>query len=1091
MIPLLDSFQTNGGERQQSLLNLIQNLPGIVYRCCNDAEWTMEFVSEQCLELTGYPASDLMGNRRLSFASLIHPEDRSQVWGQVQAALALRQRYHLTYRIRTGQGPEKWVNEQGRGLYDAQDQLVALEGFITDITEHKRTEQTLKNSEQRARILFESAPDANYLIDLNGRFIDGNRAAERLVGYAREELLGKSFLQLNLLDESDLARAANLLARNLQGHPTGPTELTLRRGDQTRVTIEVSSFPLQVQDQVMVLGIARDITESKQAEEDLRLSEERFRSVWEHSIDGMRLTNRDGRIIAVNDAYCQLVRLPRAKLLGQVFSIIYAGHKPDEGIELYTRRFDEGSIVPRLSARVRLWNGEELDLEISNSFLELGRQGKLVLSLFRDVSQRRRAELRSAAFTSLAHRLSAVKHAREAASVIVDVAEQLLGWDACCFALYSMADKTVRYVLNMDTIDGQRVETSLPGPDLPAATPPSALGSRAVHEPLLILKSDPALAQPGAMPFGNSSRPSASILYVAVRNDAEVLGLLTIQSYRAGAYNQEDLQTLQALADHCGGALARINAHEALQVAQQRLSHLLTQSPAVLYSFKIQDTLLQPVWISQSFELLSGFTPEEGCHPDWWWAHVHPEDRPALLQGLAHIKAQKQIARDYRIRHRQGHYRWVHDEQRLVCDSAGKPVEVVGSWIDHTERKALEEQLRQAQKMEAIGQLAGGVAHDFNNLLAVIRGNADLALMHDPHLIHGVAENLKQITTATERASNLTRQLLAFGRKQVLHPQPLDLNSLIANLGKMLRRVIGEDIRLQCDYDPQPQFVHADAGMLEQVILNLVVNARDAMPKGGQLTLNSAPISLPAAAASLAPEAQAGDFVCLQVADTGQGIAPEHLARIFEPFFTTKAPGKGTGLGLAMVYGIIKQHRGWIEVDSRPGAGSTFKIFLPAIAIPNQAVDPSPVVTALPVPGGTERILLVEDDPAVRQLTQRLLESKGYRVWKAASGREALSIWQAHAEAIDLLLTDIVLPDGLTGRELGRQLQSQRPELRLIYMSGYSPEAVGKDLDLQRNSDGHFLQKPYSSRALMMAVRAALEQPRTLNDPNRHPAPSA
>jgi two-component system, cell cycle sensor histidine kinase and response regulator CckA len=406
-------------------------------------------------------------------------------------------------------------------------------------------------------------------------------------------------------------------------------------------------------------------------------------------------------------------------------------------------------------------------------------------------------------------------------------------------------------------------------------------------------------------------------------------------------------------------------------------------------------------------------------------------------------------------------------------DLAGKVINYVAVKRDVSREAQLESQLRQAQKMEAVGQLAGGIAHDFNNMLAVMRGNADLLLLDADQFSASALECLGHIISASNRAANLTRQLLIFSRKQAMQSQPVALNDLIRNLAKMLKRTIREDIRLECVYaDPLP-FIQADSGMLEQVLLNLVVNARDAMPHGGQLHITTEKLSLDAAHAQANPEARAGEFVCLSVSDNGMGITPEHLPRVFEPFFTTKEPDKGTGLGLATVYGIVKQHQGWIELTSQVGAGTRFNIFLPAI--------PAPVPTASThgaeptVRGGTEGILLVEDDFAVRTITQNLLETKGYRVWNAESGQEALEVWRAHAAEVDLLLTDLVMPGTLTGRELATRLHGEKPQLKVIFMSGYSPEAGGGKTDFVSRLSACFLSKPCAARTLLEAVRSCLD----------------
>ena len=393
---------------------------------------------------------------------------------------------------------------------------------------------------------------------------------------------------------------------------------------------------------------------------------------------------------------------------------------------------------------------------------------------------------------------------------------------------------------------------------------------------------------------------------------------------------------------------------------------------------------------------------------------------------------------------------------------------------DRAERKLLEDQLRQAQKMEAIGQLAGGVAHDFNNLLAVIRLNAELALVNSQNLDSTTRENLTQITVASEQAANLTRQLLAFSRKQAMRPQAVNLFEVVSNLTKMLKRIIGEHICLQCLQGRHRPYIQADVGMIEQVLLNLVVNARDAMPKGGSLLITTKKLRVAAAHIPANEEIQPGEFICLRVRDTGCGIPIENLHRIFEPFFTTKEIGKGTGLGLATVYGIVKQHGGWIRVSSRVGAGTIFRIFLPAV----DATAATPALAESESDGwrGNETILLVEDDDAVRLTTRRLLEVFNYRVIEAASANEAMEIWQTPKTDIDLLLTDVVMPGGITGRELAEELRKRKPALKVIFISGYNLSTISHDTGFIRRENNHFLQKPFETRRLVETIRRCLDE---------------
>lgn len=411
-----------------------------------------------------------------------------------------------------------------------------------------------------------------------------------------------------------------------------------------------------------------------------------------------------------------------------------------------------------------------------------------------------------------------------------------------------------------------------------------------------------------------------------------------------------------------------------------------------------------------------------------------------------------------------------HEEMTItpIQEASGEVTHFIAVKEDITRRKKFKEQLHQVQKMEAIGHLAGGVAHDFNNLLTVIHGNTQLVLMDESHLKEENRQCLKQVIEATERAGNLTRQLLAFGRKSDIQFRPLNLNEVVGNFTKMLKRVIGEHITMQSVYAKDLPPVDADVGMIEQILINLIVNARDAMPEGGSLSITTEAVHVDAAFVKTHPEAQPGEFVCLTVSDTGTGIYPEYLPRIFEPFFTTKEPGKGTGLGLAMVYGIVKQHQGWIEVSSLVGDGTTFKIFLPAHAS-GELKALKPQKKASPA-GGHEKILLVEDDADVRMVARDVLEVSGYRIWDAANGLEALEIWKASDVKMDLLLTDIIMPGGLNGRELADRLRKEHPGLKVILMSGYSADRLG---NIQAQS--HILHKPFSLENLAETVRQCLD----------------
>jgi signal transduction histidine kinase/CheY-like chemotaxis protein len=395
---------------------------------------------------------------------------------------------------------------------------------------------------------------------------------------------------------------------------------------------------------------------------------------------------------------------------------------------------------------------------------------------------------------------------------------------------------------------------------------------------------------------------------------------------------------------------------------------------------------------------------------------------------------------------------------------------------DITDRLSLEAQLRHTVKMEAVGQLAAGVAHDFNNILTIIQGHADLLLQSNTMLATN-EKSVRQISAAAQRAGKLIKQLLMFSRKQVMQPRHLSLNEIISNLTPILQDLLGENIAFQFFPAPNLPAIYVDVGMIEQVLLNLVINSRDAMPNGGRLTLSTSQQTLDPVALVLNPEARPGRFVCLTVTDTGCGMDARVLNHLFEPFFTTKEIGKGTGLGLATVYGIMKQHDGWIVVESQVGVGSTFTLFLPDAGKGASSLAPRPgdtqIVSRQNMATGSETILLAEDEPVLRELVVNILEFCGYRVYPAATGPAAVAVWEQHRDEIKLLLTDMVMPGGMSGRQLADRLQQEDPGLKVIYTSGYSPGMAGKDIALLEGFN--FLAKPYPPSKLAQVVRDCLD----------------
>ncbi len=499
---------------------------------------------------------------------------------------------------------------------------------------------------------------------------------------------------------------------------------------------------------------------------------------------------------------------------------------------------------------------------------------------------------------------------------------------------------------------------------------------------------------------------------------------------------------------------------------REELFRLITENAADMIA--VVDTGGERVYTSPSYEKILGYKSEE-LKDSTAWEQIHPEDRTKVQKAAEDARRTGiGMSVEYRMRHKDGSWRTLESRASTIM-KGGKTEKLVIVNRDVTQRKTLEEQFRQAQKMEAVGRLSGGVAHDFNNLLGVIIGYGEIVQQGTPadsRLRTCVDEMLK----AGHRAAALTRQLLAFSRQQVMDPRVLDLNAVVKDMEKMLKRLIGEDIRLKTNLDSGLR-IKADQGQIEQAIMNLAVNARDAMPNGGELKLETSNFYVDEEFASRYPfPVVIGDYVLLNVVDNGIGMDASTRARVFEPFFTTKEKGKGTGLGLSTVYGVVKQSGGYIDVVSEPGSGAAFKIYLPKV---EEAVAPLKPSSELPLAlQGTETVLLVEDEASLRKLSRQQLELCGYHVLEAENGAEATAISNAYEHTIDLLLTDVVMP-GISGRVLADRLSQQRPGIHIVYMSGYTGQMVGQHGVLEEGS--FFLAKPFTREALAAKVREALD----------------
>jgi PAS domain S-box-containing protein len=794
--------------------------------------------------------------------------------------------------------------------------------------------------------------------------------------------------------------------------------------------------------------------------------QQRYADLFENASDAVYTADLTGHLTSINRAGERILGYSREELAGMHVDHLVAPEYLGLTREMTARKL-RGESPPPYEIEVVTKQGQRVAAELNTRLIL--RDGKPIgiQGVARDSTERKRGEARAAAHAELGHRLSEAATPEQAARVVLDTADRFFAWDACSLVLrVGEQERFVQAVL-VDTLGGRRVDVPAPNDE----SLPTPIISRVLREgALLILRDELAASPHDLLPFGDTERRSASLMFVPIRHGPQVIGVLTFQSYRPHAYTQADLTTLQTLADHCGGALERLRLEAARRESEARKSAILESALDCVITLDPQGRILEfnsaaEKAFGRSRAQVTGRFLDDIAFP------------PNLRQGFRESLANGSAGNPASLLNHQV------QTTGLRADGTEFPVELSLTRIagdgapcftavirDITARLSLEAQLRHAQKLESVGQLAAGVAHDFNNILNVIIGYAGLLLAR-PRPDPEATEPLREIAAAADRAANLTRQLLTFSRKQIMQPKVLDLSHVMSQLLKMLRRILGEDIALQFSCGGNLPSVRADVGMMEQVVMNLAVNARDAMPQGGQLAISLTSANLGPADVSANPEARPGRFVCLAVADTGCGMDAATINHIFEPFFTTKDVGKGTGLGLASVYGIVKQHDGWIEVSSQPRRGTTFKVFLPAVAA---STEPATATSELPgTQGHGETLLVVEDEPALRDLACHILRRYGYRVLSATNGVEALDLWARHSGEIDLMVTDMVMPGGVGGADLALQAQAQKPRLRVIYTSGYSTEIAQATPLLREGS--RFLPKPYTPSTLAAFVRACLD----------------
>ena len=826
----------------------------------------------------------------------------------------------------------------------------------------------------------------------------------------------------------------------------------LARAKRLKQALDSGAAPTYVSDETGCLHDLLAWRDQKNPETRRQYLEQFF----QNAPDGLSIVDLENRVLCVNPAFEKMFGYTASESLGKCIDELIGTPDREAEAQWIAECVARGEKIA-LETQRRNKDGSLLDVSLSSA--PLGAEGKRVATgnVYRDISGRKRALALSSALYRVAEKSSAAHDLQQFFAAVHSIVDELMYARNFYIALYDPAAELLSFPYFVDEQD--------------AAPGPKKLG-RGLTE-YLLRTGESLLATPEVLDelvqrgeIERNGARSLDWLGVPLKAGTRTFGVLAVQTYtKTRRYNDHDKEVLTFVSQQLASAIEHKKNEEALRRSEARYRSLVQSSVYGIFRSSLEGKFqdMNPALITmlgyQSAEEVLALDPTKDVF-------VNPEDQARLMEEFRRIGRMDGI--EVKWKRKDGRAITVRISGRAVS-SADEPADVLEAIAeDVTERRVLEDQFRQAQKMEAVGRLAGGIAHDFNNLLMVIGGYTEVLLTQlEPE--HPLFAKTQAIQQASDRATTLTRQLLAFSRKQLLELKVVDVNTIVEDMERLLRPLIGETVELVTKLSPEVGRTRADAGQLEQVLMNLVVNSKDAMPNGGRIVVRTQNISLDD---SYRPEQtfiRPGKYVMLSVSDNGAGMSKETQSRIFEPFFTTKEKGKGTGLGLSTVYGIVKQSGGYVMVQSEPGAGTTFNIYLPRVDEALEAQGLAPVTRT--ADGGAETILLVEDEESVRQLVRETLETKGYRVLEADNGQAGLEAAVAHSGTIDLVITDVVMPE-MSGRELAKRLIEARPTIKVLYLSGYTEDAILSDGTVERGKA--FLQKPFSLQSLSRKVREVL-----------------
>ncbi len=1044
-------------QKERSFLRQVIDInPNFIF--AKDREGRFTLVNEAVAQAYGTTVEGLIGRRDADFNANAEEVSAFRA-ADVEVMNTRREMLIPEEKITDATGAVRWLQTVKRPVVDEEGFSHQVLGVSTDLTERLRADQALKESEARFRLMADAAPVLIWVSDATARCTFFNKKWLEFTGRRLEQEIGRGWMAGVHPDDLALVFTFDEIETTREPYQF---EYRLRRHDGEYRWILDTGVPRFAAGGEFegYIGSAIDITDRRMAEQALRESEARYRTQVENAPEAIVVFDVDiGRFVEANDNALKLWGMPREAFFQTDPVALSPAYQPDG-------RPSPAAIAANVDRTLRgealsfEWvhrdaSGREIPCEVRLVLLP-SVDRRLIRGSVTDISARKRAERLQSALYRIAATTGATEDINEFYTEIHGIVGELMYAQNFYVAIHDPRSDTISFPYCVDERD------PTPAPMRPG----KGLTAHVLRtgEPLLCSHDHfNAMLEQGDVELIGSD--SVAWLGVPLQRGGRTYGVLVVQSYDPRVrFDEADRDLLSFVSQHIAVALERKRAEQAIRDSEERYRLLFERNLAGVYRMTLVGRIIE---CNDALARIFGYASQDELL-DRDMAVLYPDARQRRAFFDALLRERSLANHEMRGERKDGAAAWTLQSAALLADEGAGEVLVEGTVIDVTERRRLEEQLRQSQKLEGIGQLAGGIAHDFNNLLTTVLGYSDMALAqlspHDP-----IREDIAEIRRAGERASNLTRQLLAFSRKQVFEPRVIDLNALLADSVRMLSRLIGEHIRLDTALEPALGNIRADPGQVEQVVVNLVVNARDAMPDGGTLTLRTENADVDEGNRRRHFGAAPGRYVVISVSDTGVGIDAETQKRIFEPFFTTKETPRGTGLGLATVYGIVNQSGGQIFVESAPGRGASFVIYLPRVEEEVAAASPP---SAGPLHRGSETILLVEDEDAVRGLTRRCLETSGYTVLAAANAEEALDVAARIQERIDLLLTDVVMP-GASGTELSRRLLERRPGTRVLYVSGYTDASMVSHVGLDAGVS--FLQKPFTPETLARKVREVLD----------------